>query len=43
MLWLCVVSMAESLVDLDVTQELVDDFQITQAETKSPKNKRKAP
>ncbi len=43
MLWLCVVSMVELLADLDVTQELVDDPQIMQVETKSPKNKRKAP
>jgi len=29
MLWLCVVNMAELLAGLDVTQELVDDSQIT--------------
>jgi hypothetical protein len=41
MLWLCVVGMAKLLVDLNVTQELVDDFQITQAKTKPLKNKGK--
>jgi hypothetical protein len=35
--------MVQLLADLDMTQELVDESQITQVETKSPTNKRKAP
>jgi hypothetical protein len=34
MVWLCVVGMAKLLANLSATQELVDDFQITQAKTK---------
>jgi hypothetical protein len=41
MLWLCVVGMEKLLGDLNVTQELVDDSQITQAKTKPFKNKGK--
>ncbi len=40
-LWLCVVGMAKLLANLNATQELVDDSQVTQAKTKPPKNKGK--
>jgi len=35
MLWLCVVGMAKLLANLNVTQELIDDSQVTQAKKKT--------
>ncbi len=42
MIWLCVVGMAKLLVDLDVTQKFINDFQVTRAKIEPFKNKGRA-
>lgn len=43
MIWLCVVGMAKLLVYLDVTQELINNFQVARAKIEPFKNNGRAP